>query len=223
MKLPFKLRISHLIIAGLLLATTTIILLTRDDQNHDAGQVQTNQQASAQTDTAQSDDTDTDAADNNKSASANQQQSNNKSADKSQPNGTNKTASPACAALTIDAARRILGQQAANSPTTSMADLNTASTSVSSCAYTNGTATRIQVTVRTPNDSLGVSKNATVFGSGRPAKAVSVDGFGQAAFWDPDTHRLNILQSNIWYIIELGETATQASTETAASQLAVKL
>lgn len=222
MKLPFGLRISHLVITGLLIATTGIILATRDSSNT-VGQVQTDQQASAQADKAPSTDTGSNTATSDKSTSADQKQNSKSSTEKSQSNNTNKTASPACAALTADVAKRILGQQAASVETKDMSAIKTANTNLSSCAYTNGTATRIQVTVRTPSDNLGVSKNATVFGSDRPAQAVTVTGYGQAAFWDPDTHRLNILQSNIWYIVELGETATQATTETAASQLAVKL
>ena len=219
MKLPFKFRTSHLAIAGLVIATSVIIVVTRN-QDHTLGKAQTNQQSTTQTNKTNATDGSHKASTDTPGSSDSKQQ--NTASSDAKADAAPKPESLACDALTAEAAKRILGKQATSTKANDMSDLATTNTTLSSCAYMDGT-TRLQVTVRTPNGNLGVSKNATVFGSDRPANAAKVDGLGQSAFWDPDTHRLNILHSNIWYIVDLGENSTQAAAETAASQLAVKL
>ena len=127
-------------------------------------------------------------------------------------------AGPACELLTLGIARQLLGPDATSSLPDSTSGLQTSHTTVSACAYSNTTGS-VQLIVRTPADSLGASKNATVFGSGKPQGAVTVEGYGQTAYWDPGKHQLNILGSNTWYAITRS-TNTQADTEAVAKLLA---
>lgn len=128
------------------------------------------------------------------------------------------TTGPACELLTPDDAQQVLGPDAETSLPNDTSAFQTSHTTVSACAYSNSTGT-VQLTVRTPSDSLGASKNATVFGSDKPRGATSVDGYGQAAYWDGDKHQLDVLGSNTWYIISRS-TGTKADTVAVAKVLA---
>jgi len=127
-------------------------------------------------------------------------------------------ATEACSLLTLSAAKQLLGSDAAATTPTDMSSLQATGTSLSACAYSSGSG-NVQLIIRTPTSPLGRSENATVFGSGKPANAVSVSGYGQSAYWDPDEHTFNILGSNNWYIITRGSGGTQADVEAVAALL----
>jgi len=128
------------------------------------------------------------------------------------------TTSTACKLLTLAVAQKALGPDTRTSPPGDTASFQASNTAVSACAYAN-TIGSVQLIVRTPTDALGVSKNAVVFGSGRPQDAVAVQGYGQAAYWDPSKHSLNILGNNNWYVVARS-TGTQSDAEATAKLLA---
>jgi hypothetical protein len=127
-----------------------------------------------------------------------------------------KPVTEACKLLTLSVAQQILGRGV---QTTTPGDTTpqATDTSVTACAYASG-ANGVQLTVRAPTSSLGISENDTMFGSGRPANASRIQGYGQAAYWDSDRHTLNILGSNNWYVITRS-TNTEADAEAVATQL----
>lgn len=128
------------------------------------------------------------------------------------------TSNTACKLLTFAVAQKALGPDTKTSLPGDTASFQASNTEVSACAYAN-TIGSVQLIVRTPTDALGISKNAVVFGSGRPQDAVTVQGYGQSAYWDPGKHALNILGSNNWYVVARS-TGTQSDTEATAKLLA---
>lgn len=127
----------------------------------------------------------------------------------------------ACQLLTRSIAQQILGPDVSSSPAGNISSLASSDTTLSVCSYASNTS-GVQLIVRTPTDSLGVSKNATMFGSAKPQNATTLQGYGQSAYWDNDKHQLNILSHNNWYIIARS-TGTQADAEAVAKVLAGKL
>lgn len=125
---------------------------------------------------------------------------------------------PACKLLTLAIARQILGDSAQYTTPSDPAISQPSGTSLSSCAYSSGTA-GIQMVIRTAKSSLGASQNATVFGSEKPSGVTNVEGYGQSAYWNPQTTQLHILSSNNWYIITTSQ-SSQAGAE-AVAQLIV--
>lgn len=124
---------------------------------------------------------------------------------------------PACKLLSSVVAKQVLGVDVKISVANGSIVPETANTTVSACAYSGVTDT-VQLAVREPKDSLGVSENAVIFGSERPAGVTSVKGYGQSAYWSPDSKHLNILGSNKWYIIT-SSAGTQAAAEAVAKVL----
>ena len=105
----------------------------------------------------------------------------------------------ACSVLTAQIAAAILGSDAKPSAAT-VAPSQTTDVTTNSCAYA-GAAGQLGLVAHFARTSLGQSKNDLIFGSERPATAVSISGVGQSAFWDPSSSQLNVLSSNNWYII----------------------
>ena len=128
---------------------------------------------------------------------------------------------PACQLLTRAIAQQVLGPDTAVSLPGDTSSLRTSDTTVSACAYASH-AGSVQLIVRTPTGSLGVSKNATVFGSAKPQNTTALQGYGQSAYWDNDKHQLNILGNNNWYIITRS-TGAQDDAQAVARLLAGNL
>jgi hypothetical protein len=129
---------------------------------------------------------------------------------------------PACNLLKPAIARTILGSSAEYTTPPSTSAYEASDTTLSACSYANSSGLTLQVIVRTPTASLGDSENDTEFGSGKPTNVVSVQSFGQAAFWDTDSNQLDILSSNTWYIIsgeQQGSPESMKSIESAASNM----
>lgn len=125
----------------------------------------------------------------------------------------------ACKLLTQAVAMVILGGNAQTATPDSAAPFVATNTAITGCKYSTGSSA-VQLMIRRPNGALGVSENATVFGSGKPSGAATVSGYGQAAYWDPSAHTLNVLGDNNWYIISRGGGSTQADAEATAKLLA---
>lgn len=140
------------------------------------------------------------------------------SADKQTAAAAAKPITEACALLTLDVARKLLGSGTQTSTPGDTSTYQATDTNVTACAYANGSS-NVQLVVRTPTSSLGTSENDTVFGSDRPSGATTVQGYGQSAYWDSSAHTLNILGNNNWYIITRNSN-TESSTEAVATQLA---
>jgi hypothetical protein len=122
----------------------------------------------------------------------------------------------ACSLLTLSTAKQLIGPSAASSTPSDTSSLQVSGTSVSSCAYTgNGS---VQLVIRKPINSVGTSENDVAFGSAKPSDAVTVQGYGQSAYWDPGKATLNVLGSNNWYIISR-TTNAQADAEATANLL----
>jgi hypothetical protein len=112
--------------------------------------------------------------------------------------------SAACTLLSADNAAKILGSPVVPDGGAAAISSRTVDISTTVCEYTHGNndaLESIQVTIHTPLTDLGASENSLAFGSDRPPHAVSVQGYGQVAYWDPDTSALNILAGNTWYVI----------------------
>jgi len=138
---------------------------------------------------------------------------------------SNVSTSPACALLSQAIATQALGADSQSSAANTKLLPETADTTVSYCAYATA-AESLQLSLRTPKNALGTSENATPFGSEKPANATIVSGYGQAAYWNPASHQLNILAGNCWYAITMhigGQPADATHTEAAAKLLAPKL
>jgi hypothetical protein len=132
-------------------------------------------------------------------------------------NGSSDSPAPqnaACTALTLSAAKSLLGAAAASATPADLSISQASNTEITNCAYA-ADGNSIQLTLRTAKGSLGASQNATAFGSERPAGVTDVQGYGQSAYWDPGTAHLNVLSQNNWYIMATGQN-TQASAEAAA-------
>jgi cytoskeletal protein RodZ len=160
-----------------------------------------------------------------KHGATNNATANNSNSKSTTQNQTSTTVSVACQHLTASIAKQVLGGDAASSTPTDQTTLQTASTTVTACAYhaaVNGRDQTVQLVVRTPKGSLGTSENATKFGSERPTSAVTVQGYGQSAYWEPEGSTLNILSNNAWYILSTSQ-GTQDSAEAVAKLLAAGL
>jgi hypothetical protein len=119
-------------------------------------------------------------------------------------NPPEKSPNAACSLLTQTAAQQILGAQV----TLALADTqgSTSDVAVSTCTYTNGAAEPADregtsLVAHIALTSLGISENDVVFGSAKPSDATDITGYGQAAYWNPETAELNILAHNNWYTI----------------------
>lgn len=120
----------------------------------------------------------------------------------------------ACKLLTLAAARQVLGDTAQYIAPADPTISQPSGTSLSACAY-RGQTGDMQMIVRTAQNPLGASQNATVFGSEKPSGVVTLTGYGQSAYWNPQTTQLHILSSNDWYIITSSQ-GTQAGAEAVA-------
>jgi cytoskeletal protein RodZ len=212
-----RLRIStKVMVVGLTVALTlgaVGVLLTTRPPSTDSATRSANKQ-STQTQIPSS----TDASSETSTTGSDKKSNSNAAA---QDAGSTKTTTPtnaACKQLTIAVAQQVIGADAKTSSPSDTSALKTANTKLDACAYNSGGG-NVQLVIRTPSNALGISKNATVFGSEKPADAVSVSGYGQSAYWDPSKQQLNILSSNNWYIVTRS-TGAQADAEAVAKLLA---
>lgn len=125
----------------------------------------------------------------------------------------------ACDIYTFNKAQEILGagtQQGDTVPETRQGN-----TLVSTCTYTDGSSNpkTLQVStvlVRSSTDNSSI----TGFSSAKPADAITVSGFGDAAYWSPKLGQLNILKGKNWAIITSGAGAVIGRSQDQAKQVA---
>lgn len=132
--------------------------------------------------------------------------------------GNARPITDACKLLTVSAAKQVVGINAHAVTATSTSSLKTSNSTLTSCAFTGQNGT-VQLVIRKPSGRLGIAENGIEFGSGRPAGAAALNGYGQAAYWNPSNKTLNVLGDNNWYIISRNS-HSQADTEAAAKLLA---
>jgi len=120
-------------------------------------------------------------------------------------------AAQACQRYPLADAKRLLGQDAKAS-TNPIYDSNGTNLYTSSCTYTEeslpgqqpGVKQSSTLTMRQPQTDKGIQSNQGEFGRLKPVNSQVVDGYGDSAYWDPTHGELNILKSNIWYVLSIG-------------------
>lgn len=114
--------------------------------------------------------------------------------------------SAACKLFTLSDAAAILGPEAKN--VKSSMDAYSTDAEITVCRYAVRTGPdpedvrSVSVLVRLVKAAEGASYNKSIFGEKRPAGKQTVEGVGDAAFWDGTLSQLNLLMGDTWYIIE---------------------
>jgi len=111
----------------------------------------------------------------------------------------------ACDALLQTDADAILGTGAKKTDSSSGAT-SSSDVQVTTCGYFVSTPTyrSAMILARAAKTDDGAETNKTQFASGKPTDAITVNGFGDAAYWSPTYGQLNILAHNNWYILTNG-------------------
>lgn len=132
----------------------------------------------------------------------------------------------ACAYLTAKTANALLGSGATKG--TNPANASTADLSVSTCTYIEKTTDDIAsiqnarsatVLLRAPLTKVGEGSNRQPFDN-RKNGAVDVQGYGEAAYWDPEMGQLNILAKDAWFIMSFGKVRAEDRTLEQTKELA---
>ena len=130
----------------------------------------------------------------------------------------------ACDVLTDSAARSVLGDGAEKGDTTAGA-ASSDDVSVTNCVYSTKAVTtgsikeqlasikNAAVLARSGKTTLGAQSNKTPFTTAKPAGVETVSGYGDQAYFNPETGQLNILKGGNWYIVSYraGTSATKAT------------
>jgi hypothetical protein len=147
------------------------------------------------------------------------------------PNGTDQTsfAGPkdACNYLTAVVATQVLGAGAEKG--TGNAPVTSSDISVSTCIYTSKPGATVAdvknmrsatLLVRSPLTAVGAASNDEPFDNQKTG-AITVNGYGEKAYWDPELGQLNVLKGGVWLIMSLGKSsATDVKSLDEAKQLA---
>jgi hypothetical protein len=132
----------------------------------------------------------------------------------------------ACTYLTQAIATKLLGEGAEKG--TGNAPIAGGDISVSTCIYTSKPGATIAdvknmrsltLLVRSPLTAVGAASNDEPFDTLKTG-AVSVDGYGEKAFWDPELGQLNVLKGGMWLILSFGKTSLVESSLDDAKKLA---
>lgn len=131
----------------------------------------------------------------------------------------------ACDVVTLEDAKRVLGEAAEAGGSNADAPTDGQDVVVSNCTYSDGAATvaqgkSVSILARSPKSSSGAEDNKSQFGAQKPAEAEDVTGYGEAAYWNPAFGQLNILKDGTWYIISNGPIRVDERTLDQAKQLA---
>lgn len=120
----------------------------------------------------------------------------------------------ACDVLTIENARKILGDNAEKTELPGGGTASSEDIEVSQCAYTQPGSNTLEsirnqkqasILVRGAKTQKGADSNKEVFtGSLKPANVQDASGYGDAAFWNPEFGQFNILKNGNWYILSAG-------------------
>jgi hypothetical protein len=119
----------------------------------------------------------------------------------------------ACDVLALEDAQEAIGPQAVKPEESSNPGASSDDIEVTQCIYqTPATSVdaiksqkSVNILVRGAKTDNGAKSNRDVFlGPLKPEGVVDVDGYGEAAFWNPQFGQLNILKSDNWYILSVG-------------------
>ena len=100
--------------------------------------------------------------------------------------------------------------------------------SVSTCTYTSKVGDSLAdiknmrtatLLVRSPLTAAGAASNDEPFDN-RKTGAITVSGYGEKAYWDPELGQLNVLKGGVWLIISLGKSALAEHTIDETKRLA---
>ncbi len=124
----------------------------------------------------------------------------------------------ACQIFTLANAKTLLGETAVKGEATS-SQTSSDDISVSHCNYiqkipANAPVSALKdiksasILIRSPKTSAGRQSNQNVFGSGKPAAAQDVTGYGDKAYWNPEFGQFNVLKNDTWIIFSYGVVST---------------
>jgi len=116
----------------------------------------------------------------------------------------------ACTYLTAAIATQLLGAGAEKG--TGNTPISGEDISVSTCVYTSKSGTLEDVKnmrsatllVRSPLTATGATSNDEPFDRLKTG-AITVDGYGEKAYWDPELRQLNVLKGGVWLIMNFGK------------------
>jgi hypothetical protein len=143
-----------------------------------------------------------------------------------QENKTYAGVKEACNYLTQEVAVKVLGPGAEKGTTAPAATSD--DISVSTCTYTSKVGNSLAdiknmrvatLLVRSPLSAVGAESNDVPFDSLKVG-AITVQGYGEKAYWDPELGQLNVLKGGTWLIISLGKTTMGDKSVDDAKQLA---
>lgn len=135
-------------------------------------------------------------------------------------------AKDACAYLTQEIATKLLGAGAEKgdiNPPAASDDI-----SVSTCTYSSKVGDSLAdiknmriatLLVRSPLSAVGAASNDEPFDNLKNG-AITVGGYGEKAYWDPELGQLNVLKGGTWLILSFGQSAIADKSLDEAKQLA---
>lgn len=135
-------------------------------------------------------------------------------------------AKDACNYLTGEIAAQLLGQGAEKGTMTPMVTGN--DVSVSTCIYNSKVGDSLEdiknmrtatLLVRAPLNATGAESNEVPFKQLK-AGAITLEGYGEKAFWDPELGQMNVLKGGTWLIMSLGKSTVVEKSLDETKQLA---
>lgn len=131
----------------------------------------------------------------------------------------------ACDLLSLNDAKKLLGEKAMNTNAQNPAVAN--DTAVSRCGYADGNPDKenmiiAAIIVRSGVNDKGVEQNKRDFSAGKPKQSVeTIKGIGDNAYFNQKNGQLNILDGRDWMIVSYGiGSAPEANTVEKAIELA---
>jgi hypothetical protein len=131
------------------------------------------------------------------------------------PTATVDTNKDPCAFFTLTDAQKLLGKSAQKGGVPPIARSSSKDTDITTCSYTQPTASisggpvstpnTTAVVVGTPKTNLGKNLNDYEFNQYLPTTSAEVvSGYGDKAYWDSTLGVLNVYKNNKWVIISNG-------------------
>lgn len=139
------------------------------------------------------------------------QENNNK--ETSSESSSDRATVAACDILTLDIAKKVLGNTAEKPKDATMADASSDDIAVTQCLFQTsasdaenlGDQKQASLLARSAKTDAGAATNREVFDVRvRPAGVETVEGYGESAFWNPEFGQLNILKGGNWFILQVG-------------------
>lgn len=132
----------------------------------------------------------------------------------------------ACNIFTLSDAKKLLGVTAKGGASGTEASSNDLGTSTCSYAADAGNNTPVtsnlsaSLLVRYPKTNDGANSNVNQFSLRKPSGVDDIDGYGDAAYWDPQYGQINILKNQTWYIVSFGSLSPSSRNLEQTRQLA---